>query len=168
MNKIIIAVGALATLGLAAPAAAQSNWNGDAYHGYSQGNRGTGVRIDQLRQRVAYDAQRRIISQRTAYRFSDQLRQLSILERQYSRGGTSWAERRSLQQRVDYLQRQLVAVEQRGRGDTFDRGERYGRDGESDRYRGNDGNYRDGYDRNDDRRTDRNESDSYDGRDDRN
>lgn len=156
MKKIIIAVGALAALGLAVPAAAQGNWNGDAYHGYSHSNRGTGVRIDQLWQRVAYDAQRQIIPQRMAYRFSDQLRQLSNLERQYSRDGMSRNERRSVQQRVEYLQRQVLAAEQRGRG------------GENERYRGADNNYRDGNDGYDDRRADDNYRSNYDGPDQRN
>ena len=168
MKKIIIAVGALAALGLAVPAAAQSNWNGNAYHGYSQGSRGMNARIGQLRQRIAYDTQRRIISQRMAYRFSDRLRQLSSFERQYSRGGMSWSVRQGLQQRVEELQRQVLEAEQQGRGEAYDRGDRDGRDGHNDHYRWGDNNYRDGndgsYGGNSDRQSDDNYSDNGDGR----
>lgn len=153
MKKIITAAAALAALGLAAPAVAQSNWNGDNYRGYSQVSRGLDGRIAQLRQRIAFDVQRRVIPQRLAFRLDYQLRQLSVMQRQYGYGGMNGEARYRLNQRLEILQRQVRAAEQ-GRGDRDGRDAGDYRDGNDGRYDGNDGRYdgNDGrYDRNDGR-----------------
>ena len=142
MKKAVILAAALVALGGTAPAAAQSNW-GNYANGYDRN--GFEFRLNQLQERIQYGVERRTISRQEAYQLRDQLRQLNRLERQYGRNGLNRGERRDLQERIQYLQRQIQIAE-RDRGYGHDRNDRYDRD--DDRRDRDD-------DRDDDRRGDR-------------
>jgi hypothetical protein len=123
MKKIVILAAALSAISLAAPAAAQDRYGGNAY-GYANGN-GIQARTDQLRQRLQFGVQRGTISRQEAVYLRDGVRQLTRLERQYSRDGFSRNERRFLQDRIQQLQQQIHAAER-------NRDDRYGRDDDRD------------------------------------
>jgi hypothetical protein len=132
MKKIITIVAALSAIGLAAPAVAQDRYgnnqdrygNGNAY-GYANGNGGIEARTDQLQRRFQIGIQRGTISRQEAGYLRDGFRQLTRLERQYSRNGLSRNERRVLQGRIQQLQQQIQAAER-------SRDTRYGRDDDRD------------------------------------
>jgi hypothetical protein len=159
MKKIITLVAALSAIGLAAPAAAQDRYGNNNNNSYGQGygHGGIDARTDQLQRRIQVGIQRGTISRQEAGYLHNGLRQLNILERQYSRGGFSRNERQALHQRILHLQQQIQAAE-RSRDS---RDSRYGRDDDRD---GRD--WRDGRDGRDDRNGgDRRRDDDRDGRD---
>ena len=132
MKKIITLIAALSAMGLASPAIAQDRYgngygNNQAY-GYSNGYGGIEARTDQLQRRLQVGIQRGTISRREADYLRDGFRQLSRLERQYSRGGLDRNERQFLQQRLQQLQQEIQAAE-RNRGDGNWGDGRDGRDG---------------------------------------
>ncbi|HEY0012088.1 MAG TPA: hypothetical protein VGB79_04460 [Allosphingosinicella sp.] len=110
MKKIILSIAAAAALsaGAAAPAAAQ--------------NRGSGLdnRIEALQQQIQHGVQRGTISRNEAQPLRDQLRDLTRLERQYSRGGFTRAEQRSLQTGIQNL-RQRIAYAAASRNNGYGR-----------------------------------------------
>lgn len=126
MKKIIILAAALSAVGLAAPAVAQDRYGGNAY-GYANGHGGIQARTDQLRQRLQFGVQRGTISRQEAVYLRDGVRQLTRLERHYSRDGLSRYERRDLQGRIQQLQQQIHLAE-RNRDDRYGRDDRDGRD----------------------------------------
>jgi hypothetical protein len=110
MKKIILSIAAVAALsaGAVAPASAQS--------------RGSGLdnRIENLQAQIQRGVQRGTISRNEAQPLRNQLRDLTRLERQYSRGGFTRAEQRSLQQGIQSL-RQRISYAEASRGDRFSR-----------------------------------------------
>jgi hypothetical protein len=120
MKKIITIVAALSTIGLATPALAQGRYGNDNAYGYANGNGGIEARTEQLQRRFQLGIQRGTISRQEAGYLSDGFRQLSRLERQYSRGGFNRNERQDLQLRIQQLQQQIQIAE-RSRGGRFDR-----------------------------------------------
>ena len=159
MKKFITIAAALSALTLAAPAVAQDRYgNNDRGYGYGNNNGyggGIEARLDQLRQRLQFGIQRGSISRQEAVYLRDGVRQVTRLERQYSRDGLNRQERRFLQDRLQQLQQQIHAAERNRDGRGWREGDRDGRDGRD---------WRDGRDdRNDgDRRWD---DDNRDGRD---
>jgi hypothetical protein len=112
MNKLFLGVTALATLGAAAPAAAQYGYQSqDSRYGQQTSNAGGGVglqnRIAQLQTRLQTGVQSGAISRSEAQSLRPQLRQLIQLERQYSMNGLSQQERQDLQQRIRAVRQQL-------------------------------------------------------------
>ncbi|MDP9414015.1 MAG: hypothetical protein M3Q08_07960 [Pseudomonadota bacterium] len=185
MKKILLSVAAVSTLAIAAPAAAQySNGGYQNQNGYGQngayGNAGVAAQLGRLQARVDAGARAGAISRQDAVQLGEQLRQLSVLERQYARGGISARERADLQVRMRDLRQRVRFAEGRGGGRSGQDG-RYGNvydrdgDGQDDRYE-RDGRYGNVYDRDRDGRDDRYERDGRygnvydrdgDGRDDR-
>lgn len=123
MNKIHMTLAAVSALAVTAPVAAQQrsydrqpqSWNDD--------------RQDTHQLQMRFDAGLRsgAISRREATGLRTQLRQLSQLERQYSRAGFNDWERRALRERSRTLNVNLMAAERSGNGG-FGRDERIGDD----------------------------------------
>lgn len=100
MKKIILTIAAATTLlSGAVPAAAQTRGSG------------IGNQVQTLQQQVQRGVERRTISRNEAERLRARLRDLTQLERRYSRGGFSSAEQRSLQQNVRTLRQQIKVAE---------------------------------------------------------
>ena len=110
MKKVYMTLAAISALAVTAPAAAQSrndartgpSWNGDRQNTH------------QLRTRFDAGVQSGAISRREAMPLRDQLRQLTSLERQYSRAGFNDWERRALRERSRTLNMNLMAAERSG------------------------------------------------------
>ena len=108
MKKFLIALGAASAIAAAAPAAAQwgtqanANANVNAQAGANIANR-----IAQLDARLQAGLQSGAISQAEARTLRTQVRQLSRLERQYSRNGLTQQERMDLQQRLRQVRQQF-------------------------------------------------------------
>ncbi len=118
MKKILITIAAVSALAAGAPALAQ--------------NRGGNFdnRIEALQGQLQQGIQRGTISRNEAAPLRDRLRQLSQLERQYSRGGFNQREQNTLQQRTQSLRQQIQFAErsgQRGNNDHRGDGRRGGR-----------------------------------------
>ncbi|HEY0027894.1 MAG TPA: hypothetical protein VGC35_08495, partial [Allosphingosinicella sp.] len=116
MKKLYIAATALGALAVAAPATAQyQNQNG-----YSNVNAGGAVgvnnRIARLEARIQAGVQSGDIDQREARTLRMQLRDITRLERQYSRNGLTQQERADLQGRVRTFRDQLSQADGRGGG----------------------------------------------------
>ncbi len=117
-EKILITIAAVSALAAGAPALAQ--------------NRGGNFdnRIEALQGQLQQGIQRGTISRNEAAPLRDRLRQLSQLERQYSRGGFNQREQNTLQQRTQSLRQQIQFAErsgQRGNNDHRGDGRRGGR-----------------------------------------
>ena len=122
MKKIMMMMAAGSALAMAGPALAQNaSGNFDA-------------RIGQLQTSLQAGVQSGRITRNEAVPLREQLRQLSQLERQYSRNGLTRGERDQLQQRTQTLRQQIRLAERNGtdRGRYGDRDDRYGND--RDRY----------------------------------
>jgi hypothetical protein len=136
MKKILFGMAAVSALAIGAPAAAQyNNGNYQTQGGYYQNqNQGYGagaaleMRVDQLQARLQAGVQRGTISRQEAVQLRAQLRQLSDIERQYSRNGFTVAERQDLQLRIRNFREQLRYAEGRGNG-RFNNQGRYGNQG---------------------------------------
>lgn len=102
MKKIILTMAAVSAIAVGAPAAAQ----------YANSN--VDVRIGQLQTRLQAGIQNRTITRVEADTLRGQLRELTQLERQYSRNGLTNSERNALQQRVQYLQTAMRNAERNG------------------------------------------------------
>lgn len=103
MKKIILSIAAVAALSAgAAPATAQS--------------RGSGLdnRIESLQQQIQAGVQRGTISRTEAVPLRTRLREVTQLERQYSRGGFTRTEQSRLQQRIQILRQQIQQAERTG------------------------------------------------------
>ena len=122
MSKILLSMAALGAIAVAAPAAAQSNWN-NGYNNYNAGG-GMGIsnRIAQLDARIQAGISSGDISRAEARDLRMQVRQLRDLERQYSYNGLTQTERQDLQSRLRDL-REDVRMADNGR---YDRDTRYG------------------------------------------
>ena len=154
MNQFLGALTAASVVALAAaPAAAQgygnqgygNQGNNQAYgnQGYARGGAGIENRIARLEARVQAGVQAGTIDRAEARALRQQLRDLSRLERQYSRNGLSQQERADLQQRVRAFRDDLAAADGRGNG-------QYGQYGD-DGYYGQGGPYEEAYCENNDR-----------------
>lgn len=123
MSKILLSMAALGAIAVAAPAAAQSNWNNNGYNNYNAGG-GMGIsnRIAQLDARIQAGISSGDIGRAEARDLRMQVRQLRDLERQYSYNGLTQTERQDLQSRLRDL-REDVRMADNGR---YDRDTRYG------------------------------------------
>jgi hypothetical protein len=138
MKKLLIAATALGALAVAAPAAAQyQNQNG-----YSNVNAGGAVgvnnRIARLEARIQAGVQSGEIDQREARTLRMQLRDITRLERQYSRNGLTQQERTDLQGRVRMFRDQLAQADGRG-GGQYGSNQGYGNQGYGNQGNGNGG-----------------------------
>ncbi len=114
--KMIMTMAAVSALAIAAPAAAQSL------------NTDMGVRIDRLQAEIQANARSGLITRTEAQQLRVQLRDVRRIEREYSRDGLSWAERRDLDVRLRNLDARVNYAER-------SRGMRYGQTGMIDRNR---------------------------------
>jgi hypothetical protein len=154
MKKILLSMAAVSALAIGAPAAAQyNNGNYQSQNGYNQ-NRGYGtgagveMRIDQLQARLQAGVQSGAISRQEAVQLRAQLRQISQIERQYSRNGIDVRERQDLQLRIRNLRQQIRYAEGRGNVGYGNQGAYGNQGGYDDRYgqQGRIDQNRDGYD----------------------
>lgn len=99
MKKLILAAAAASVLATAAPAFAQP--------------RGSNLdnRIDVLQDQIQRGVQRGTINRNEAVPLRNQLRNVTQLERQYSRGGFTRTEQQTLQQRIQRLQQQIQVAQ---------------------------------------------------------
>ncbi|HEY7809983.1 MAG TPA: hypothetical protein VIA98_06360 [Allosphingosinicella sp.] len=120
MKKLLIATAALGALATAAPAAAQySNQNSQGAYGNVNAGGAVGVqnRLARLETRIQAGVQAGTIDRTEARTLRMQLRDITRLERQYSRNGLSQQERQDLQMRVRSFRDQLAMADgQRGNG----------------------------------------------------
>ena len=150
MKKLLIAATALAALATAAPAAAQYANQG----GYGNVNAGGAIgvqnRLARLDARIQAGVEAGTIDRSEARSLRMQLRDISRLERQYSRNGLSQQERADLQQRVRMFRDQLAMADGRGGGQYGYNNGGYGNAGYGNRGYGNggygNGGYEDPYD----------------------
>ncbi len=162
MKTIILGLAGATALAAGSPAAAQYANQNNGYGNQGYGNQGVGVaanfapRIEQLRLRIQAGVQSGAITRAEAPALREQLRALTQLDRQYSVGGLTAAERQTLQARLRNLRQQVRAADG-GNGYANDDGAGYGNNGYGNA--GNTGQYDRAYDRNndgfDDRDTDR-------------
>jgi hypothetical protein len=145
MKKILFSMAAISALAAGAPAAAQyANGNYQTQQGYYQ-DRGydndsrAEMRIDQLQARLQAGVQSGAITRNEAVQLRAQLRQLSQIERQYSRNGITVAERQDLQLRIRNLRQQIRYAE--GRGNVGYGNQGYGNQGYGNQGYGNQGQY---------------------------
>ena len=110
MNKILMTFAAVSALAVAGPAMADRGQNFDN-------------RIDSLQDEIQQGVRQGTISRSEAQPLRERLRQLTRLERQYSRGGFTRNEQRDLQQRIQKL-RQQINYAQLDRGHRGHRGGR--------------------------------------------
>ena len=140
MKHILLSMAGIAALAGGAPALAQytggryTNQPG-AYQNPNgvNGNGNLSVRIGQLQTRIQAGVQSGAISRSEAVPLRQQLRQLTQLERQYSRNGLTGQERSDLQQRIRSLRQQVRQADggAQGRYDQYDRDD-YGQNGQYD------------------------------------
>jgi hypothetical protein len=107
MKKILLSMAALSALAIATPASAQLGVLADSR---------IDVRINDLQSRIQAGVQQGSISRQEAQSLRAQLRELSRLERQYSRDGLSRGERQELQQRIQSLRQNIRTAEMSGGG----------------------------------------------------
>ncbi|MEO6359307.1 MAG: hypothetical protein ABIO43_01875 [Sphingomicrobium sp.] len=112
MKKVILGVAAVSMLAIGAPAAAQyysnvqNQYANQGQYAY-QGNVSMSVRIDQLRARLQAGIQNGSIDRREALSIREQIRRLSLLERQYAVNGLSGQEHAVLTQQIRMVRQQL-------------------------------------------------------------
>ena len=144
MNKILVTMAALSALSIGMPAAAQypTPRGGHQTNAFANGN--LSARIHQLHVRFEAGLRDGSINRREAVSLRQQLRQLTQLERRYSRNGISGRERADLQQRMQGLRQQIRTADggNQARWDRYDREDGYGRWDRSGREYGG---YDDGY-----------------------
>ncbi len=126
MKRILSAMAVASALAMAAPAAAQYAYAGDA---------GISNRIGMLEARYQAGLRDGTISRREANLVSRQLRDLRLLERRYSYNGLSRAERADLQRRIQSARQQIRYAD----GGRYDRDTRFGQS--NDGYYGQGGVY---------------------------
>jgi hypothetical protein len=119
MNKILLSMAAMGAIAVAAPAAAQTNWNNNVNAG---GGMGISNRIAQLDARLSAGIQAGEINRTEARNLRMEIRQLQRLEQQYSYNGLTQSERQDLQQRLRTL-REDIRMADNGR---YDRDNRFG------------------------------------------
>jgi cell division protein FtsB len=116
MKKLLIAASALGALAAAAPATAQYANQGGYANANAGGAAGVQNRLARLDARIQAGVQAGTIDRNEAHSLRQQLRDISRLERQYSRNGLSQQERADLQQRVRLFRDELAMADGRGRG----------------------------------------------------
>ena len=139
MKKLLIAASALGALATAAPAAAQyTNQNSQGAYGNVNAGGGMGLqnRIARLDARIQAGVQAGTIDRNEARTLRQQLRDITRLERQYSRNGLSQQERQDLQMRVRNFRDQLAMADGRRGNDQYGYGDggAYGQGGPYDAY----------------------------------
>jgi hypothetical protein len=127
MKTMFITIAALTAVAVAAPAAAQNRG------GYGD------VRVEHLQDQLQQGVQRGTISRQEAMPLRERLRQLTRLERQYSRDGLNRRERHDLQQRIQTLRQQIRFAASNGGRDGRGRGGHDGHDDDRDGRHGRDG-----------------------------
>ena len=146
MKMIYTTLAAVSALAVAAPVAAQpkpdhrsapQSWNGD--RSAPQSWYGDRQNTHQLQARFDAGVRSGAITRREAMPLRTQLRQLTQLERQYSRAGFNDWERRALRERSRALNMNITAAERSGNG-RFGRDDRFSaddrRDTRGDRFAG--------------------------------
>jgi hypothetical protein len=115
MKKLLIAMTAVSTVAMAAPAAAQWSNQGNVN---ANANAGIGIdnRIARLEARIQAGVQNGSIDRTEARNLRMQLRELRRVERQYSRNGLTQQERADLQMRVRTFRDQLRLADGGGNG----------------------------------------------------
>jgi hypothetical protein len=113
MKKLLIALAAGSTIGLAAPAAAQFGTQTNVNAG---GGVGIDNRIAQLETRLQAGIQSGAIDRTEARNLRTQLRALTRLQRQYSYNGLTQQERQDLQARLRTLRQQFRMADGGGNG----------------------------------------------------
>jgi hypothetical protein len=158
MNKLIASMAAVSALASAVPAAAQRGSDGKpsgsqpgygAQPGYQQNGYGNqsgyqqnyraggdadgnvSARIGQLEMRLQAGVQSGSISRRDAWSLRQQLRELNMLERQYSRNGMDGQERGELQRRMRDVRMAIRNADRnnQARWNDYDRQDGYGQNG---------------------------------------
>lgn len=160
MKNILLGIAAISSLALAAPAAAQYSSANQGQSGVNA-NANLSARIGQLQTRIETGVRSGAISRQEAAPLRQQLRQLTRLERRYSRNGLTRQERSDLQQRIRAVREQVRTADGRGQGRDdqwaqWDREDGYGEYGQYDDRIDSD---RNGYDDRDDDRDGRWEDD---------
>jgi uncharacterized protein HemX len=102
MKKTITTIAALSALVVSVPAAAQGGYGG------------IDARIEHLQQRIQSGVQRGTISRHEAMQLRPRLRELTRMERQFSRDGLTRRERQILQEEIRELQDQIRYAERSG------------------------------------------------------
>lgn len=102
MKKMTITIAALSALVVSVPAAAQNGYGGIE------------ARVDHLQQRIHMGVQRGTINRQEAMQLRPRLRELTRMERQFSRDGLTRRERQILQEEVRELQDQIRYAERSG------------------------------------------------------
>lgn len=120
MKNIFLTMTAIAALGAAIPAVAQSS------HSVSF-NGGIENRIERLDARLEAGVREGAITRREAWPLRMQLRELNQLERRYGANGFSARENSDLQRRLRTLRRGITAADGGGEG-RYDRDDGYGAD----------------------------------------
>jgi hypothetical protein len=142
MKKILLSMAAVGALAAAAPAMAQTGYYGTNINTSA----GISDRVAQLEARLNAGIQTGVISRTEARELRMDLRDLRRLERQYSYGGFTAAERQDLRTRLRTL-REDIRLADNGR---YDRDNRYGRWNDpyynNDVYTGQGGPYEEPYD----------------------
>lgn len=111
MHKLVSVLAALSAASAAAPLTAQAPVDSNVN---AAGSVGIANRIARLDARIQAGVNAGAIDRTEARNLRRELRQISRLERQYSRGGYSQSERRDLQQRLRGFRDQLAAADGRG------------------------------------------------------
>jgi hypothetical protein len=129
---------AVSALAIAGPAFAQPGYGSQPYGGQPNDYRGgvsadanLSARIDQLRMRLQAGVQSGSITRSEAMPLRQQLRQLTMLERQYAANGISGQERGELQRRMRDVRQAIRRADggDQARWNNYDREDGYGRDG---------------------------------------
>ena len=136
MNRFLTAMAAVSTLAIAAPVAAQTSPGANVNAG---GQMGIGNRIARLETRIQAGVNSGAIDRTEARALRQQLRDITRMERQYSRGGYSQQERSDLQQRLRGFRDQLAQAD--GRGGQYGYGNGYPNGNANDDYYGQGGPY---------------------------
>jgi hypothetical protein len=121
MKKLLLTMTAIPAFALAVPATAQVNVN-------ANGAAGIQNRIVQMQTRIDAGIRAGTITQSEAQALRVELRQLSRLERRYSRNGLTQAERQDLQARIRDLRQDIRLADGRG-GRWNDDDDNYGQGG---------------------------------------
>ena len=138
MNKLLLSMAAVGAISVAAPAAAQSNWNnGNNWNANAGGAVGISNQIARLDARIAAGISSGEINRTEARNLRMEMRQLRQLERQYSYNGLTQTERQDLRERLRDL-REDVRIADNGR---YDRDSRYSWDDRYDNGGYNNGGY---------------------------
>lgn len=125
MKKSLLIASALTALCTVGPAAAQSQYGGQA-----NANANFDTRIDRLQDRLQAGVQAGVITRAEARPLRQQIRDLVRLEQQYRMGGFSVQERRDLQQRIRNVRQGIQVADGRGgQWNRWDDDDNYGQGG---------------------------------------